>query len=455
MGNMTSAVPHVIRELGDVILALNQNMVKRDASRMFTLIEHHVLSLLHRLVYRLPKAFYDAHSFSDTSTLGIVQSGATLSNVTALWIARNLCFAGDAYFSGVEKEGISAALDHYGFERAVLIAPELAHYSISKAASVLGLGEHGVISVPVNNKGRMSIQSLREALLECRGRNWRVIAIVAIAGSTDCGSIDPLGEISAIAREFNIHLHVDAAWGMPLLFSRKLRHLLKGINGADSVTLDGHKQLYLPIGTGVLLLRDPSAANVIEKQTRYMLREGSGDLGKCSFEGSRPGMALFLHAGLHVIGPSGYGSLLEESIRLANVMADKLEQHERFQLLMRPETNIVLYRYVPIKFNAAAKNGTLTEEQNAEINRLNVAIQKVQTDGGHTYVSLTTVEFLKPHNCPIVALRAVILNPLTSERDVDFVLRDQLQIAVRLTAMRVSLGATHRNDRVHAHRRTA
>ena len=97
-------------------------------------------------------------------------------------------------------------------------------------------------------------------------------------------------------------------------------------------------------------------------------------------------MALFLHAGLHVIGPSGYGSLLEESIRLANVMADKLEQHERFQLLMRPETNIVLYRYVPIKFNAAAKNGTLTEEQNAEINRLNVAIQKVQTDGGHTYV---------------------------------------------------------------------
>lgn len=438
MGHMTSIVPEFFPVLADILLALNQNMVKRDASRTLTLLERQTLSLLHRHVYSRPQDYYDQHSFNETSTLGIMQSGGTSANLTALWIARNACFASQDGFGGIEKEGISAALDHYRVHKAVVLAPALAHYSIQKAASLLGLGEHAVVTVPVDANGRVSVGSLRDSVLACRERNWRVIAIVAVAGTTDCGSIDPLSEVGAVAEEFKVHFHIDAAWGMPLVLSRQHRHLLSGIGLADSVTMDGHKQFYLPVGTSVLLLRNPGVARAIEKQARYMLREDSGDLGKRSLEGSRPGVALFLHAALSIIGLEGYALLLDENIARAKVMADKLERHERFQLLMRPETNIVVYRYIPTKFVVASRKGTLSAEDNREINNINILIQEAQADRGHAYVSRTTLDFITWLKGPVVALRAVMSNPFTNDSDIDFVLQDQMQVAAALDLGRVS-----------------
>jgi putative pyridoxal-dependent aspartate 1-decarboxylase len=446
MGNMTSILLKMMPTLGDVVLTLNQNLVKREASTMFTLIEHQVLSMLHRYIYRLPQDFYERHSFNQASTLGIVLLGATLGNLTALWIARNRCFGPCDGFAGIEREGVSAALEHYRCGKAVIIASKLAHYSINKAASILGLGEDGVISVKVERDGRVSVRSLQETVFECHSRNWQVIAILGIAGTTDCGSIDPLKDIAGIADESKIHFHVDAAWGMPLLFSRQHQHELDGLDLADSVTVDGHKQLYLPIGTSALLLRDPAAASVIEKQTMYMLREGSGDLGKRCLEGSRPGVALFLHAGLSVIGAEGYELLLDESIRLARVMAEKLEQHEQFQLLMKPKTNIVVYRYIPPEFRVAATNKTLRGEENAIINSLNVKIQETQSKHGRAYVSRTTLDFTTTLQFSVVALRAVIMNPFTTESDIDFVLQDQLAIAAAILPVRFSPGFSANSD---------
>jgi putative pyridoxal-dependent aspartate 1-decarboxylase len=433
MGHMTSLVPGFVWPLGEIILGLNQNLVKRDASRILTLVERQALAIMHRSVYGFPGEFYEEHAQNDAGTLGIMTSGATLANITALWIARNRALGPDAHFAGVETEGVSAALEHHGCAQAVIIASSFAHYSIQKAASVLGLGERNLISIPVDPDGRMRPEALRRAVAECRARRSRIVAIVATAGSTDCGSIDPLCEIADVARREKTHFHVDAAWGAPLLFSRRHRAELAGIDLADTVTADGHKQLYLPLGNSLLLLRDPHASRVIEKQTRYMLQECSGDLGKRSLEGSRSAAALFLHAALHVIGPAGYEVLVNDNIRRAKQMADKLASRPEFQVLVRPQTNMVLYRYIPPELRPPLEDGCLSASENQQINRLNEQIQHAQRDAGRAFVSRTTVHNLSGRaGTPVVALRAVLSNPLTTEQDIDFVLDDQVEIAAEL-----------------------
>ena len=433
MGHMTGQVPGFLWPLAELLVALNQNLVKSDASRMLTVLERQALSMLHELVYERDQTFYDEHAQNRHSALGVMTTGGTLANLCALWLARNNSLGPAKGFRGIEAEGVSAAYTHYGCSKAVVLASNFAHYSIQKAVSILGLGGDSLISIPVDASGRMRLDELAKFTAECRRRNWRILAIVATAGTTDCGSIDNLPEIGALARAEGIHFHVDAAWGIALLFSRQHRHKLDGIDLADTVTADGHKQLFLPVGTSTLLFRDPAAASVIEKHSRYMLQECSEDLGKRSVEGSRPGTGLLLHAALHVIGKEGYGYLVDESVRKAQAMTQKLVEMEEFQLLLHPETNIILYRYVPGSLRRAAEWGTLTAQQNRWMNQLNQRIQETQRAEGRGFVSRTTIENVGSlPGEPVLALRAVVANPLLEERDIEYLLNDQIEIAARI-----------------------
>src|SRR5690606_1077797 len=245
----------------------------------------------------------------------------------------------------VEVEGLGAALRHHGCERAVILGSHLAHYSIAKAAGILGLGSQSFIEVAVDGEDRIDLSALEEEIARCRENSWRLVALIGAAGTTDCGSIDPLEALADIAERERIHLHVDAAWGSPLLFSPRYRDLLRGIERADTVTVDGHKQLYLPIGVSMLLFRDPGAARVVEKQARYMLRDGSADLGKTSIEGSRSGLVLFAHAAFHLLGRAGYRQLIETNLESARVLAELISESDSFELLCRPATNLVVYRH--------------------------------------------------------------------------------------------------------------
>ncbi len=431
IGHMTSAVPGFLWTLGELMIGLNQNVVKRDASRALTILERQALATLHKSVYGWNDELYRVYAQNDANTLGILTSGATLANITALWMARNICFGRADGSAGVEVEGLHAAIGDFRGRRAVIICSSFAHYSIQKAAGILGLGERNVITVNVDRRGRMEMRRLERVIDECRRSNDHVIAVIATAGTTDCGSIDPLREAARLAHSVQAHFHVDAAWGSPLLFSKRLRHKLAGIECADSVTIDAHKQLYLPIGNSVLLLRDPAASHVIEKHSRYMLQECSGDLGKRSLEGSRPGSALLLHAALQVIGIDGYAFLIEDNIRKARVMSSKLKATDAFELLIPPETNIVLYRYMPPSLRDAARRGALSAADNLFLNDLNDNIQRAQTEAGRAFVSKTTIHNTN-HGAPVFALRAVLGNPYTTEQDIDFVLQDQMEVAERL-----------------------
>jgi glutamate decarboxylase len=376
MAHMTSVVPEVLWPAAELVVALNQNMVKRDASGVFTLIERQTVGALHRLVYERPDSFYDSHIQCDDSTLGIVTSGGTASNLSALWIARNRALGPEGGFPGVERAGLAAALTHHGCSRAVIVGSRLLHYSFEKAASVLGLGSDACVTVPLDADRRIRLDALADTLAACRARGERVIALIGIAGATECGTIDPLGPMADLAAAEGIWFHVDAAWGGPLLFSARHASKLDGIARADSVAFDGHKQVHLPIGSGVLLLGDPHAAAVIEKRAHYMLQESSGDLGMRSLDGSRPCSALLMHAALHLVGPRGYEQLIDRSIENARFMASNIERRRGFELLVRPHTNIVLYRLMPPAWRDAACSGLLTIEQHELISDVNSAVQR-------------------------------------------------------------------------------
>jgi glutamate decarboxylase len=433
IGHMTSALPYFVRALAKLLTAMNQNVVKTETAKAFTPYERQVLAMIHRLIYNFPDGFYDQHIQQRESTLGILASGGTLANITALWCARNVALRPKSDFTGIEQEGLLRALEFYGYTDAVVIGSTLMHYSFEKAADTMGIGARNLIRVPVDGANRIDLRALRQTVADCRARRRLVIAIVGIAGTTDFGSIDPLAQMAEIAAEHDIHFHVDAAWGGPVLFSERYERKLAGINTADSVTIDGHKQMYLPMGIGMVMLRDPHKAGLIEKRARYIVRAGSYDLGKRALEGSRPGMALFLHAALNIVGHKGYEILIDEGMRKARYMADSIRARPEFELLTEPEINILTYRYIPAPLREKADAGELTEADNHEISNFNVKLQKAQRQAGRTFVSRTLLNTNGPgSDSSVVALRVVLANPLTTESDIDAVLNDQIYIAATL-----------------------
>lgn len=433
IGHMTAALPYFMRPLGRLLTAMNQNLVKMETAKVLSFYERQTLAMIHRVIYDFPDEFYDHHIQQSSSSLGIMLSGGTLANVTALWCARNTALGPKDDFKGVEHEGLPAALKFYGYRDAVIIGSALAHYSINKAVGVLGLGTRNLIQVPVDRNNQVDPDALRQTVEECQARKDLIVALIGVAGTTDSGAIDPLPAIGEIARANNLYFHVDAAWGGPLLLSATHRHKLAGIDLADSVTIDGHKQLYAPMGVGMLLLRDPHMAKSIEKHARYIVRAKSIDLGKRALEGSRPAMALFLHAALHILGHRGYEMLVDHGISKTRYLAKRVHELPEFELLIEPPINIVVYRYIPEPWRAKAARKELTELENQSINRINEQLQKIQRQKGLSFVSRTTLETTSyGRGLPIVALRAVIANFLTTEFDIDAVLCEQMEIASQI-----------------------
>jgi len=200
---------------------------------------------------------------------------------------------------------------------------------------------------------------------------------------------------------------------------------LRGIERADSVTLDGHKQLYMPMGCGLCFFRDPSTSLTVRKTAKYIIRNDSYDLGKFTLEGSRPANAVFLHSNLNILGVRGYEILVDRSIRMVRYMASRLSKSRGFfELVVEPMTNILLYRIISPELKGYKE---YTPQENAELDSLNIELQKRQTLEGKTFVSRTTV-YSPVYEYPITALRVVIANPLSCEADIDRVLQNQIDL---------------------------
>ncbi len=431
VGHMTSALPYFMLPLSKIMIALNQNLVKTETSKAFTPLERQVSGMLHRLVYNQDDDFYARWMHNAEYSLGAVCSGGTIANITALWAARNLCLPAEGQFRGVAHDGLFRALQYYGYEGAAIVVSKRGHYSLRKAADLLGIGRSNLVAIPTDDNNRIDLDALRAVCEDLQQRKICILGIVGIAGTTETGSVDPLDEMAEIARQFKAHFHVDAAWGGPTLFSNTYKHLLKGIEKADSVTLDAHKQLYVPMGCGMVLFKDPAKLKAIEHHAQYVIRQGSKDLGATTLEGSRPGMAMLVHSGLKIIAREGYEILIDQGIEKARDFATMLDQQSDFEVISYPELNILTYRYRPAY--AAAALAEADQHQMDRINevldRVTKAIQKTQREKGLSFVSRTRLEPLKYGGRPCVVFRVVLANPLTTREILQDILKEQREIA--------------------------
>ncbi|BCB42630.1 MULTISPECIES: pyridoxal-dependent aspartate 1-decarboxylase PanP [Vibrio] len=431
IGHMTSALPYFLMPLSKIMIALNQNLVKIETSKAFTPLERQVLGMLHRLIYGQSDTFYDQWMHSANHSLGAFCSGGTIANITALWVARNKALRANGSFKGVEKEGLFKAMKHYGYDGLAVLVSERGHYSLKKAADVLGLGQEGLVAVKTDANNRIIVDDLKAKIVELEKQNIKPIAVIGVAGTTETGNVDPLPEIAEVCQAHGCHFHVDAAWGGATLMSNHHRHLLNGVEMADSVTIDAHKQLYIPMGAGMVLFKDPDAMKSIEHHAQYILRKGSKDLGSHTLEGSRSGMAMLVYAAMHIISRPGYELLIDQSIEKARYFADLIKQQDDFELVSEPELCLLTYRYLPpfIREALAKAEGSQKEQLNELINELTQFIQKRQRETGKSFVSRTRLNPDQWQRMNTIVFRVVLANPLTTKEILSSVLDEQREIA--------------------------
>ena len=433
IGHMTSALPYFMLPLSRILTALNQNLVKVETSRAFTPMERQVLAMMHRLIYNNSDDFYSQWIQNSNYSLGAFCSGGTIANVTALWAARNRLCGPSGDFKGISREGLLKALQHLDCKGLAILVSRRGHYSLGKAADLLGIGRDNLISVETDDNNRIDMKRLREHCARLRGEGIRPLSLIGIAGTTETGNVDPLEAMADLAAELGCHFHVDAAWGGPTLLSETYRGLLRGIERADSVTIDAHKQLYVPMGAGMVLFKDPATLSSIEHHAAYIIRRGSRDLGSRTLEGSRPGMAMLVHAGLSIIGRKGYELLIDQGIERARRFARRIDAHPDFELVSEPELNILTYRYIPAWVQKALAQAPA--ERAAHINELLdkiiETIQKRQREAGKTFVSRTRLAPGRYNGDTITVFRVVMANPLTTEEILASVLDEQCEIATQ------------------------
>jgi len=361
---------------------LNQSLDSWDQGPAATVLETSVVAALAQLV-----------GFDHTAG-GSVTTGGTESNLMGLLLARDRAvrrwFGADASADGLPAE--SVALRIY--------CSELAHFSVQRAAGLLGLGERAVVAVPVDSRQRLDPRALRDAIEDPA---TLPMAVVATAGTTDFGSIDPLRTCAATAAEHGAWLHVDAAYGGGALFSARLGPLLDGIAAADSVALDLHKLGWQPAAAGVFLARSATSLDPLARRVAYLNATDDEDAGYPSLLGrslrtTRRPDVVKIAATLRALGRHGLGALVDRCHDLAQHAAARIVADPSLELAAAPVLTSVVFRY------AATDR---PDQVNAEIRRN--LLRAGQAVVGRTEVGPARA----------VHLKLTLLNPHATTSDVD------------------------------------
>ncbi len=436
IGHMTSAIPFFMVHLKTITAALNQNVIKLETSKVLSVLEKQVLAKLHRLIYRFPESFYREHVQNAGTSLGVFTTGGTTANITALWVARNRLFGPqNGQSSIIEKKGLFYAMQSAGIDKTVILVSRRGHFSLKKAGGILGIGNENVIGIDVDDCHRIDLEKLENTVKQCRdSKKTKIAAIVGIAGTTETGTIDPLPAMADICEKYGVHFHVDAAWGGPVLLSETHDRLLAGIERADSVAIDCHKQFYMPMTSGMVYFKDPHALDHIAYHASYVNRPGSVDLGIKTLEGSREANSLILDAALKIMGTRGYALMIDHGLKTCRLFAEKIEKRPLFELVTPPELNILTYRLNPFEpvFQPKTPETPRDTSHDRELDRLNTLLQRRQREAGRSFVSRTRlrINHSDPHES--VVLRAVIMNPMTHIGILDEILDEQESIYAQI-----------------------
>ena len=320
--NCPVALPAVAAEA--VLAAVNPSVDTWDQSRIGTDIERHVVDWL---AGRIGFAAGD----------GVFTSGGSQSNLQALLLAREAA-------TDTAATGTSTTLDTLA-----LFATAETHFSVKKSARLLGLPDAAVIDVPTDPAGRMLPAALAQAIADARAAGRTPMAVVATAGTTDRGVIDPLAPIADVCDLEGVWLHVDAAYGCGLLVSPTRRHLLDGIERARSVTADLHKSFFQPVSSSVLVVRDPADLRRASWHADYLNPEDAAEPNQVdkSLQTTRRFDALKLWATLRASGADAIGTAFDAVIDLAEATHALIQAHPDLELVAPTQLSTVLFRWQP------------------------------------------------------------------------------------------------------------
>ncbi len=331
---------------------------------------------------------------------GAFTSGGTVSNMTALAAARERALPGS------RRHGIGGAA-------ATIYCSSEAHYSIERAAEILGIGSGNVRSLAIDANRRLDPEAVRDAIRADRAAGRVPVAVVATAGTTLTGAVDPIADLADVCDEAGVWLHVDGAYGLPAATTPSAGHLFVGLDRVDSVTLDAHKWLFLPKACGVLLVRRrEDLFEAFSHEESYIPHERStGHMVDITLEYSRPFRALKLWLAFRAHGAQAFRDAVEENLRQARLLYELVLANDRLEPLCGPPPlSIVPYRHV----GAAG-----------DLNTANALLVRSLQDDGRVWVAPATVD---GH----IGLRPCFVNFRTTDDDV----RALVDITVELGADR-------------------
>lgn len=312
-------LPAVVSELA--IAATNQSMDSWDQAPAATEVELHLMAWLAQLV-----------GFSARAS-GVMTSGGTASNVLALTLARS--WAAQQLGVDVLRSGLPAKASTWR-----ILCSDQAHFSIQRAAAQLGLGRDAVVSVATNAAGALDIAALDVALDDLSKRNLVPLAIVATAGTTDLGAIDPLDAIAERARRVGAWFHVDAAVAGAFLLSARLAPALTGVALADSVTIDFHKLWWQPFNASALVVSDVERFELLRVRSNYLDRgdelDGALNLVGRSLDTSRRFDAAKVVTSLRTLGRRTLAEMLEHLVDIAAYAGERVAGEPRLELVTPP-----------------------------------------------------------------------------------------------------------------------
>ncbi|MFJ5116461.1 pyridoxal phosphate-dependent decarboxylase family protein [Kitasatospora sp. NPDC088548] len=375
------------------VSALNPSQDSWDQAPAATALETALIAELAALV-----------GYDPARATGVLTSGGTESNLMGLMLARDQKLDGI-----VELDGIPAGVTPR------IIASRAAHFSVQRAAALLGLGERAVVPVPVDRELRMDPAALERALAETSWAGQTPIAVVATAGTTDTGAIDPLHTAADLAARYGAWLHVDAAYGGGALLSARLAPLLDGIARADSVSLDWHKLGWQPAAAGIFLTRRAESYVSLARRAEYLNPADDEQAGYPSLLGrslrtTRRADAFKIAVTLRTLGRDGLGRLVDACHELALDTAEAVRAEPELELHGEPVLTTVVFRYRPPG-----------ERDPAAVDRLNGALRRALLRTGRAVVGRTELPGEGPGR---VRLKLTLLNPHTTPADVGALLHE-------------------------------
>jgi len=382
--------------------ALNTNQYTFEVAPTFTLCEMEVIrNVLGKI------------GFSNGD--GIFTPGGSLSNMYAVVLAKY------KKNPSLKQTGLS------GLPPFVIFTSQDAHYSILKSANWLGIGTDNVVQVKTDEKGRMIPEALKEEIQKAKDSGKEPLMVNSTAGTTVLGAFDPFEEISKICEEFRIWLHVDACWGGTLMFSERYKHLLNGINLANSVSWNPHKMLGAPLQCSLLLVKEKGLLDRCNcARATYLFQQDkmydvSYDTGDKSVQCGRKVDAFKLWLMWKARGDNGFGELIDQAMKVSRYFLEKIRNRPGFMLVLDDYqcTNIAFW-FIPPRL----RNQPIDDKWWEEISQVAPKLKEKLVLAGTLMIGYQP---LSHKNLKNFFRLVVTCHPPLSEKNIDYVI-DQIEL---------------------------